>query len=97
MSRLVSGKVPLQNPPFCTQPATQALSEDTFYFRMVQGTIHFQSNFMLAFDLQVNGYAGIDFNQDELTLEQLLQVQQLLHAIKLGRFWQRLSQIIWRS
>jgi N-acetylglucosamine-6-phosphate deacetylase len=39
---------------------------------------------MLAFDLQVNGYAGIDFNQDELTLEQLLQVQQLLARDQVG-------------
>ena len=32
------------------------------------------------FDLQVNGYGGIDFNQDELSAEQLHQACQKLHA-----------------
>lgn len=38
----------------------------------------------LPLDLQVNGYGGIDFNQDDLTLEQLRTACQRLQADRVG-------------
>ena len=36
------------------------------------------------FDLQVNGYAGVDFNQDDLTAEELNQACESLAADGVG-------------
>src|SRR6266404_1181936 len=38
------------------------------------------------FDLQVNGYGGIDFQQDNLTLEALLSATKALRTAGCGRF-----------
>ena len=39
---------------------------------------------MLPLDLQVNGYGGVDFNQDDLTLEQLRTACQRLQVDQVG-------------
>src|SRR6188508_2181349 len=38
------------------------------------------------FDVQVNGYGGVDFQQDDLKLEQLLHAAGRLRAAGCGRF-----------
>ena len=38
------------------------------------------------FDLQVNGYGGVDFQQDNLTIESLLSAARALRAAGCGRF-----------
>ena len=51
-------------------------------------------------DLQVNGFAGVDFQQDEIELEQLLAATRGLHSAGCGRYlltlitdeWPRLTQ-----
>ena len=51
-------------------------------------------------DLQVNGFAGVDFQQDDLTVEQLLTATRALRASGCGRFlltlvtdeWPRLTE-----
>lgn len=49
------------------------------------------------FDLQINGYAGVDFQQDELTLEQLLHATHGLRAAGCARYLLTLITDDWHA
>ncbi len=51
----------------------------------------------LLFDLQVNGYAGVDFQQDDLTLDHLIAACRQLLAAGCGRFLLTLVTDEWPS
>jgi len=46
-------------------------------------------------DLQVNGFGGVDFQQDGLTLEQLLTATRQLHAAGCARFFLTITTDAW--
>ena len=48
-------------------------------------------------DLQINGYAGVDFQQDDLTAEQLLHATSALGQAGCGRFFFTLITADWKS